>query len=145
MGAVYLAREIALDRLVAIKMLPPDVSDSDGARAKFRREAQLTAKLSHPHIVLLHSFRETSGVLFSLMGYVRGESLADRLRRDGGVGLPRPAGLLLEKLVTDRSASGGDARSRSPALGSLGRRRVYVRMSWRRSSCLLHEPDEVFR
>jgi serine/threonine-protein kinase len=84
-GAVYLAREIALDRLVAIKVLPPDAADNTDRRARFRREAQLAAKLSHPNIVPLHSFGEKDGVSYYLMGYVRGESLADRIRREGRI------------------------------------------------------------
>jgi hypothetical protein len=85
MGAVYLAREIALDRLVAIKVLPPDAADTRDRRARFLREAQLAAKLSHPNIVPLHSFGEKDGVSYYVMGYVRGESLADRIRREGRI------------------------------------------------------------
>jgi serine/threonine-protein kinase len=85
MGAVYLAREIALARLVAIKALPPAISVSGDRRAGFRREAQLAAKLSHPNIVPLHSFGEKDGVPYYVMDYVRGESLADRLRREGRI------------------------------------------------------------
>jgi hypothetical protein len=85
MGAVYLAREHALDRLVAIKVLPPDASVDQDRRTRFRREAQLAAKLSHPNIAPLHRFGESAGLAYYLMGFVRGESLADRLRRDGRI------------------------------------------------------------
>jgi serine/threonine protein kinase len=85
MGAVYLARDQELDRLVALKVLPPDVGDSAERRARFRREAQLAAKLTHPNIVPLHSFGESDGLMYYAMGYVRGESLADRLRREGRI------------------------------------------------------------
>jgi serine/threonine protein kinase len=83
MGAVYLARELALDRLVAIKVLPPATREDAERRARFQREAQLAARLTHPNIVPLHSYGERDGLSFYAMGYVRGESLADRLRRDG--------------------------------------------------------------
>ena len=85
MGAVYLARESALDRMVAIKVLhPPEASAgaADG-HERFRREARTAAKLTHPNIVPLHMFGEAEGLLYVVMGYVRGESLADRLRREG--------------------------------------------------------------
>ncbi len=83
MGAVYLARERALDRAVAIKVLPPEMAaDADGSE-RFRREARTAAKLTHPNIVPLYSVGEAEGMLFFVMGYVRGESLGDRMRREG--------------------------------------------------------------
>ena len=83
MGAVYLAREHALDRLVAIKVLRPDLAASPDSRERFRREARIAARLSHPGIVPLHTFGEVEGVWYFVMGYARGESLADRLRVAG--------------------------------------------------------------
>lgn len=82
MGSVYLARDLTLDREVAIKV----VNTADGSLAiydRFRREAKTAAKLSHPNIVPLHSFGEVAGMPYFVMGYVRGESLADRMRREG--------------------------------------------------------------
>jgi hypothetical protein len=80
MGAVFLARERALDREVAIKVLPPD-GNGDGDRERFRREARIAARLTHPNIVPLHSFGEAAGILYFVMGYVRGEPLSSRMRR----------------------------------------------------------------
>ena len=82
MGAVYLAREVALDRLVAVKALPPESAD-DTSIERFRREARIAAKLTHPNIVPLHAFGESDGVLFFIMGLVQGESLGAKLRRAG--------------------------------------------------------------
>ena len=82
MGAVYLARERALDRAVAIKVLPPEIAASAEAQERFRREARTAAKLTHPNIVPLHTFGEVEGMMYFVMGYVEGESLADRLQRD---------------------------------------------------------------
>lgn len=83
MGSVYLAREAALDRLVAIKVLPPDRAQSSDLRERFRREARTAAQLSHPNIVPLLTFGEDDGLMFFVMGYVEGEALAQRLQREG--------------------------------------------------------------
>ncbi len=82
MGAVYLAEDSALGREVAIKVLPPDVTSSVG-KERFRREGQTAAKLSHPNIVPLHSFGEVDGMMYFVMGYVPGGSLADRVLNEG--------------------------------------------------------------
>jgi predicted Ser/Thr protein kinase len=84
MGAVYLARETALDRLVAVKVLPPEASD-DQSRERFRREARTAAKLTHPNIVPLYSFGESDGMMYFVMGFVQGESLADHMARQGKI------------------------------------------------------------
>ena len=82
MGAVYLARERALERTVAIKVLPPEIAVSAEAQERFRREARTAAKLTHPNIVPLHTFGEVEGMMYFVMGYVEGESLAERIQRD---------------------------------------------------------------
>lgn len=82
MGAVYLARDLTLEREVAIKVVRPS-SDARGMYDRFRREAKTAAKLSHPNIVPLHAFGEVDGMPYFVMGFVRGESLAERMRRDG--------------------------------------------------------------
>ncbi len=83
MGAVYLACELALDREVAIKVLPPERGADEESRARFRREARTAARLAHPNIVPLITFGEVNGLAYYVMGYVRGESLAARMRREG--------------------------------------------------------------
>ncbi|MEO6066530.1 MAG: protein kinase [Gemmatimonadota bacterium] len=81
MGSVYLARETALDRLVAVKVLPPEVTGDPETRERFRREARTAAKLTHPHIVPLYTFGEAEGLLWFVMGFVAGETLASKLER----------------------------------------------------------------
>ena len=83
MGAVYLAREKALERAVAIKVLPPETATDADTRERFRREARTAAKLTHANIVPLHTFGDVEGMLYFVMGYVKGESLAERMRREG--------------------------------------------------------------
>jgi serine/threonine protein kinase len=80
MGAVYLARERALERFVAIKVLRPELAETESSRERFRREARVAASLSHPNILPLHTFGEVSGIWYFVMGYVRGVTLAERLR-----------------------------------------------------------------
>jgi serine/threonine-protein kinase len=88
MGVVFLARDIALHRLVAIKVLRYEFTSSDEHRERFRREARLTARLSHPNIVPVHTFGEVGAdagdapLVYIVMKYVHGESLAERMRRE---------------------------------------------------------------
>ncbi|HET7039501.1 MAG TPA: serine/threonine-protein kinase [Gemmatimonadales bacterium] len=83
MGVVYLAREVHLDRPVAIKLLPPDRMTLPGLRERFLREARLAAKLSHPNIIPIHAVEDTGGFVFYVMAYVDGETLAQRVRARG--------------------------------------------------------------
>jgi hypothetical protein len=83
MGIVFLARDLALDRLVAIKLLPPALAASADRRARFLREARTAARLSHPNIVPIHSVEESDGLVFFVMGYVAGETLGQRVGRFG--------------------------------------------------------------
>jgi serine/threonine-protein kinase len=85
MGVVYLARDLKLKRRVAIKVLPPDLAYRKEIRARFMRESQTAARLSHPHIVPIHSVGEANGLVYFVMGYVDGESLGARLKRRGRV------------------------------------------------------------
>ncbi len=82
MGAVYLGTDLKLGRQVAIKVLPPTTRAYVGS-GRFQREVLLAAQLSHPHIVPLFEADEVDGILFYVMGYVEGESLAARIAREG--------------------------------------------------------------
>ncbi|MBA3917111.1 MAG: hypothetical protein C0516_00830 [Gemmatimonas sp.] len=88
MGVVYLARDVQLDRDVAIKVLPPELAANAVARERFLREARTAAGLSHPHIVPIHRVGEAQGVVFFVMSYIAGETLGQRLRTQG----PLPPG-----------------------------------------------------
>ncbi len=86
MAVVFLARDRKLDRAVVLKVLRPEVSVSLGAQ-RFVREVRIAAKLSHPHIVTLIDSGECEGFLYSVMAYVEGESLRERLVREGRLSL----------------------------------------------------------
>jgi predicted Ser/Thr protein kinase len=83
MGVVYLARDVQLDRDVAIKVLPAHLAQKTEARERFMREARTAAGLSHPHIVPIHRVSEAGGFVFFVMSYVEGETLGERLRTRG--------------------------------------------------------------
>src|SRR5256884_4101328 len=83
MGVVYLAREVRLDRPVAIKLLPPSKASDPQLRERFLREARTAAKLSHPNIIPIHAVEEIGGFVFFAMAYIEGETLTERVRRRG--------------------------------------------------------------
>jgi serine/threonine protein kinase/Tfp pilus assembly protein PilF len=81
MATVYLAQDAKHERLVALKVLHPDLAATLGPD-RFLREIKLAARLNHPHILPLHDSGEASGFLYYVMPYVEGESLRERLDRD---------------------------------------------------------------
>ncbi len=83
MGIVYLAREVHLDRSVAIKLLPPARAAQAPLRQRFLREARLAAGLSHPNIIPIHAVEDAEGFVFYVMAFVDGETLAERVRQRG--------------------------------------------------------------
>jgi predicted Ser/Thr protein kinase len=81
MGAVYLAEDIQLERLVALKVMRPELAADPGARRRFLREAKAAAKLKDDHIVAIYHVGEHKRLPFLAMEYLRGESLEQWLRR----------------------------------------------------------------
>jgi len=79
MGAVYKARQKELDRIVALKILPPDIGGNADFADRFAREAKALAKLNHPGIVTIHAFGQTGGLYFFLMEFVDGLNLRQLL------------------------------------------------------------------
>jgi serine/threonine protein kinase len=82
-GDVYLAEDTTLNRRVALKVLPPELAESDERRARFTREAKALAALNHPNIVTVHSVEEDGGVHFITMELVKGKTLGELLPRQG--------------------------------------------------------------
>ncbi|MCA9753085.1 MAG: serine/threonine protein kinase, partial [Gemmatimonadetes bacterium] len=98
MGEVYRARDVRLDRTVAVKILPPELSHQPELRARFEREARTVSALQHPAICQLFDVGREGDVDYLVMEYVEGETLADRLRRGA---LPLPEALRVAAAIAD--------------------------------------------
>ncbi len=83
MGIVFLAHEVALDRPVALKLLPAEFANREDVRSRFLQEARTAAKLSHPHIVPIFAVDEVDGFVFFAMALIDGETLGERVRTRG--------------------------------------------------------------
>ncbi len=81
MGVVYRATDTRLNRDVALKVLPQEVTSDDDVRRRFLREAQAASALEHPHIAVIHGADEVDGVAYIAMELIRGEKLSDLLTR----------------------------------------------------------------
>jgi serine/threonine-protein kinase len=97
MSRVFVARETALGRDVVVKVLPPEMV-GELSIERFTREIQLAAKLQHPHIVPLLSAADAQGLLYFTMPLVRGETLRERLSRDGPLPIGETTRILREVL-----------------------------------------------
>jgi len=80
MGVVYRARHCRLDRLVALKVIAPDLPEDPAARHRFREEAVVAASLEHPNVVPVHDAGEADGIAYLAMRYVQGTDLAVLVR-----------------------------------------------------------------
>lgn len=83
MGIVYRARDRRLKRMVAIKVLPPELAFRSDIKTRFLREAETAAQLNHPNIVPIYTVDEVHGLVFFEMAYVSGDNLAKRLHDRG--------------------------------------------------------------
>jgi tRNA A-37 threonylcarbamoyl transferase component Bud32/CheY-like chemotaxis protein len=83
MGVVYRAEHLNLRRRAAIKIIAPDLAESEGFRERFTREARIAAALQHPNIVTVYDAGEVDGVLYLAMQYIEGFDLAAMLRKEG--------------------------------------------------------------
>src|SRR5438552_14112335 len=96
MGVVFLARELVLERQVAIKLLPPLKAADPRARRRFLDEARTVARLSHPNIVPVFAVDESPDAVFFVMAYVEGQTLGQRIRDQGMLPPEEGARLLRE-------------------------------------------------
>ena len=103
MGIVYRARHLALDRIRALKVLSPELSEDPTYVARFRRESRLAASVDHPAVVTVHHAGEEDGRLYMSMQYVDGVDLG-RLLADGPLS-PARAGAILDQLAAGLDAA----------------------------------------
>ncbi len=96
MAVVYRAVDLRLHRNVAIKVLPPDLAFNADVRTRFLREAQTAAQLNHPNVVPIYAVDETEGLVYFVMAFVEGESLAAMLARQPLLPYDRVARILRE-------------------------------------------------
>jgi len=96
MAVVYRARDTRLRRRVALKVLPPELAYRQEVRTRFLREAEMAARLSHPHIVPIYAVDEANGLVYFAMGLVEGESLASRLHTE-----PRPTLAMVRRVLRE--------------------------------------------
>ena len=99
MGAVYRARQVSLDRMVALKVLPAQFIEDAASVARFQREARVAASLSHANLVRVYASGEADGCHFIAMELIEGEDLGRRLKRDGA--LPATESLRISLAVAE--------------------------------------------
>ena len=85
MGEVYRAQDTKLGRDVAIKVLPEAFAHDADRLSRFQREAKMLASLNHPNIATIHGLEQSNGTSYLVMELVSGETLQERIRRDGAV------------------------------------------------------------
>ena len=105
-GRVYRVRDLHLEREVALKVLHPLLTQEPAVVERFRREAQLAARLSHPNIVNIHDIAGRSGLIWYTMELIEGPSLAQLVEREGPLPLEKVLRLLREALSALAHAHG---------------------------------------
>jgi Tol biopolymer transport system component len=101
MATVYLARDLRHERAVALKVLRPDLAAALGSE-RFLREIRIAANLNHPHILALFDSGDADGFLYYVMPYVKGQTLRDRIDKEGE--LPIPETVRIVRAVVDALA-----------------------------------------
>ena len=128
-GRVYRARDLGLERIVAIKVLHPSLAADPGVAERFRREAQLAARLQHPNIVSIYDIQGRAGFQWYVMEFVAGLSLAQEVAQQGPLSVERTVRLLAEALSALEHAHGRglihrDLKPENMLLESDGRLRI---------------------
>ena len=95
MSRLFMATDLALNRKVVIKILPPELT-SDMMAARFKREAEVTAHLQHPHILPIITAGLKNGLLYYIMPFISGESLRERLKREQKLPIDDAVSILCE-------------------------------------------------
>jgi len=96
MGVVYRATQLALDRIVALKVIAPGLMDDATMRARFVRESKIAASIDHPNVIPIYYAGEEAGIAYIAMRYVPGDDLRSLVRREGPLGTRRAARLVAQ-------------------------------------------------
>jgi len=107
MGAVFLAHDLALDREVAIKVLPPDVAQDEQVVRRFQQEAKTAAKLDHPNIIPIYRVESEGGLHYFVMKYIVGTSLEDLLETRQPLPVPE-----IQRILWEAACALGHAHQR---------------------------------
>ena len=108
MGAVYKARQLSMDRIVALKILPPKLAKDPSFKERFTREARASGRLDHLHIVHGIDVGEEKGLAYFAMEYVDGSTVKSELKRKGK--LPWREGVRIAKEIANALAYAWDAQ-----------------------------------
>jgi serine/threonine protein kinase/Tol biopolymer transport system component len=104
MGEVYLAEDTRLKRKIALKILPPSLSENKGFVQRFEREACAASALNHPNILTVHEIGEKGGVNFIASELVKGETLRERIESGNAMDLEETLGIVLQVAAALRAA-----------------------------------------
>jgi serine/threonine-protein kinase len=96
MAVVYKARQTDLDRIVALKILPPGLTSDQSYIARFRQEARSAARLEHPHIMPIYEVGEVAGYHYIAMKFIQGRTLKQLLQQEGALSVRRAAQILAQ-------------------------------------------------
>jgi hypothetical protein len=91
MGVVYRATQLTLDRIVALKVIAPELARDEGFRQRFKRESRVAASIRHPNVIAVHDALEAEGFLFITMDFIEGHDLAELISRERRVAPERAA------------------------------------------------------
>ncbi|NLK00583.1 MAG: Stk1 family PASTA domain-containing Ser/Thr kinase [Clostridia bacterium] len=108
MGIVYKARDVFLNRFIAIKVLRPEFSSDEDFTRRFRREAQAVASLSHPNIIAIHDVGQEDEIHYLVMEYVEGEDLKTLIRREGALSQDKAVETAVQILAALEHAHGNN-------------------------------------
>jgi Protein kinase domain/Bacterial Ig-like domain (group 2) len=96
MATVFLARDLSLDRKVAIKVMAPHLLEGEGMAERFKLEARTAAQLSHPHIIPIYAVKETEDTLFFVMKFIEGRGLDEIIKKTGQLPIPMVKDILIK-------------------------------------------------
>ncbi len=132
-GTVYRARQLNIDRDIAVKVLPKKFLTSTEVVERFRREAQLASRLRHPHTITIYDYGRHDDYLFIAMEYLEGEDLADVLHRERTISLPRIVHIATQALKSlseahDHGIVHRDLKPENIFLSILGKEQDFIKV-----------------